>query len=68
MNYDALKNLSYNELKKISLELGLKPEKSKDKLLERICKLFKEYEHYKKQKIDKYTKINCCIQIVISQF
>lgn len=57
MNYNQLETLNYNQLKKISEELGLKHQRSKEETLKGIVKAFKEYENYKKTKVDKYNKI-----------
>ena len=58
MNFEELKKLNYNDLKKIAESIGIyPPHKKKAELIESISACFKEYEMYKKEKIDKYTKI-----------
>ncbi len=57
MNYNQLEKLTYTELKKISEDLGIKATRSKEETLKSITHAFKEYESYKKSKIDRYIKI-----------
>jgi tRNA A-37 threonylcarbamoyl transferase component Bud32 len=57
MNYNQLEKLTYTELKKISVDLGIKATRSKEETLKSITHAFKEYESYKKSKIDRYIKI-----------
>lgn len=57
MNYSELEKLNYTELKKMSEKMGIKPNRSKEETLKGVINAFKEYESYKKNKIDKYTKL-----------
>lgn len=56
MNRDNLDKFTYLELKNIATDLHLNVRKSKDDMIGDILKAFREYEKYKKDKIDKYTK------------
>lgn len=56
MDYAKLEKLDYSELKDISSRMYLKHTRSKKDCLEKIIEAFKEYENYKKSKIDKYKK------------
>ena len=55
--YNNLYELSYPELKKMALDMELKPRRSKNDLVKSIAAAFSEYEEYKKVKIDRYKKI-----------
>jgi tRNA A-37 threonylcarbamoyl transferase component Bud32 len=57
MNYNHIENLNYAEIKQISEEMGFKVRRNKEEMLKEIVNGLKEYETYKKNKIDKYTKI-----------
>ena len=57
MHYSDLYELSYPELKKMAIEMGLKPRRSKNDIVKSISAAFSEYEEYKKCKIDRYKKI-----------
>ena len=57
MNYN-LDKCSMHELKKMAKNMELHTRRSKDDMIKDISKAFKEYEEYKRQKIDKYQKIN----------
>lgn len=57
MDYDTLNKCSFQELKKMAKDMGLKLKKSKKEYIQDITSAFKEYENYKKNKIDKYKKI-----------
>jgi tRNA A-37 threonylcarbamoyl transferase component Bud32 len=57
MNYNQLEHLSYTELKKLSTDLGIKAKRSKEETLKGVVHAFKQYEQYKRSKIDKYTRI-----------
>lgn len=57
MDYEQLGYYSYTELKKMAMDMGLAIRRSKDNLIVDITKAFKEYETYKKNKIDKYIRI-----------
>jgi predicted Ser/Thr protein kinase len=57
MNYNQIEKLSCQELRTIAEDLGIKPKRNKDEMLKEIVIAFKEYENYKKNKIDKYTRI-----------
>jgi serine/threonine protein kinase len=52
-----LKTYTYNELKGMAQEMGLKVRRSKSELIRDISLAFKEYQNYKKDKIDRYTRI-----------
>lgn len=56
MDYAHLEQFSYNELKSMTQEMGLKVRRSKVGLVEEIAEAFKEYESYKKDKLDKYQR------------
>jgi len=56
MDYEQLNKYSYTELKPIAQNMGLKIRRSKACLIENIKEAFKEYEKYKRKKIDKYTR------------
>jgi tRNA A-37 threonylcarbamoyl transferase component Bud32 len=58
MNYNQLEHLSYTEIKKLSDDLGIKPKRSKEETLKGVVQAFKQYEQYKKNKIDKYTRMH----------
>lgn len=57
MDYSKLEQCSFTELKKMAKEMDLKSRRSKDEYVNDISDAFKEYEFYKKEKIDKYTRI-----------
>ena len=57
MNVDDLQKLKFDELKKIALGMDIKIPKTKTELVTIMLDCFREYENYKKEKIDKYTKI-----------
>jgi len=57
MDSAQLKKLSYEDLKSVALEMDIKIPKSKEELIQKMIKCFKEYENYKKNTIDKYKKI-----------
>ena len=57
MDSAYLKKLSYDDLKSIALDMDIKIPKSKEELIQKMIKCFKEYENYKKNTIDKYGKI-----------
>jgi tRNA A-37 threonylcarbamoyl transferase component Bud32 len=57
MDFKYLQNLSYNNLVKIGEDMGISVSKRKDELIDSILVCFKEYEEYKKEKIDKYTRV-----------
>lgn len=52
-----LTTYTYGELKSMALEMGLKVRRSRTELLRDISVAFKEYENYKKTKIDRYKRI-----------
>lgn len=58
MDYEHLNNFSYTELKSMAQDMGLKIRRSKISLVEDIEDAFKEYELYKRKKIDKYIRGN----------
>ena len=57
MDFKYLQNLSYSDLKKIGEEIGILIPKKKDELISGILICFKEYEDYKKEKLDKYKRL-----------
>lgn len=54
MDYSQLDQFNYRELKNIAVDMGLKVHRSKANIIEEIAEAFKEYESYKKDKIDRY--------------
>lgn len=54
MDYSHLDKLNYRELKNIAIDMGLKVYRSKANIIDEIVEAFKEYENYKKDKIDRY--------------
>lgn len=52
-----LTTYTYSELKTMAQEMGLKIRRSRVELLRDISVAFKEYEKYKKNKIDRYTRL-----------
>ena len=57
MKISHLKNLSYTDLKEIAEDMDIKISKNKDELIKSMLRCFKEWEKYKKEKIDKYEKV-----------
>lgn len=57
MDYNSLHNYNFSDLKKISKDMGLQGRRSKVGYINDISKALLEYEKYKINKIDKYTKI-----------
>lgn len=57
MDYSSLNNCSFTELKKMAKEMDLKSRRSKTEYVNDISEAFKDYEYYKKKKVDKYTRI-----------
>lgn len=57
MDYSLLEKSSYKELKKMAKDMDLPSKKSKSEYISNIQKAFNEYEKYKSNKIDKYTRI-----------
>jgi len=53
-----IQNYNMDELKKIAEKMELPVKKSKKQMVEEIMKAMKEYTDYKKEKIDRYTKIS----------
>ena len=58
MDFTELNRKSYTELKDIATTMDIPIRRSKADLLKGIIKAFKEYETYKKEKLDKYTRGN----------
>ena len=58
MDSKYLHNLSYTDLKKIAEGMEIEIDRKKDTLIENILVCFRKYEDYRKEKIDKYKKIN----------
>lgn len=56
MDYKKLEELSYKNLCEIANKLEIPIKRSKDSMYTEIKNVFKEYETYKKTKIDKYIK------------
>ena len=56
MDYSSLNNCNFSELKKMAKNMGLNSKKSKSDYIFDIQTAFKEYDNYKKNKIDKYTR------------
>ena len=56
MDYKKLEELSYKKLCEIANKLEIPIKRSKDSMYTEIKNVFKEYETYKKTKIDKYIK------------
>lgn len=52
----GLNKYSLTKLKEIAENMDLKPKRSKKRMIEEISKAFDEYEEYKRETIDKYTK------------
>jgi len=57
MDINYLRNLSYNSLKTFGEDMGINIPKKKYELIDNILVCFKEYEDYKKVKLDKYIKL-----------
>jgi len=57
MDYTLLEQSSFENLKKMSREMGLRNRRSKAEYIRDIQEAFGEYEKYKTEKIDKYTRI-----------
>jgi tRNA A-37 threonylcarbamoyl transferase component Bud32 len=56
MDYSQLENYSYIELKNLAQNMDLPIKRNKVGLIEEITTAFKEYETYKRTKIDKYQR------------
>jgi tRNA A-37 threonylcarbamoyl transferase component Bud32 len=56
MDYSQLENYSYIELKNLAQSMDLPIKRNKVGLIEEITNAFKEYETYKRTKIDKYQR------------
>ena len=56
MDYSQLEEYSYTELKYMAKDMGLAIRRSKAGLIGEIVEAFKEYETYKREKIDKYQR------------
>ena len=57
MDYTLLEQSSFENLKKMAREMGLQNRRSKTEYIRDIQEAFREYEKYKTNKIDKYTRI-----------
>jgi predicted Ser/Thr protein kinase len=57
MDYSLLDNTSFDDLKKMAKDMGLVRKRSKKEYIEEIKNAFGDYETYKNNKIDKYTRI-----------
>jgi predicted Ser/Thr protein kinase len=62
MDYTKLEQFTYAELKDMATQMDLRIKRSKIGLVEQICEAFKEYEDYKRDKIDKYRKEQASIK------
>ena len=56
MDYSQLENYTYLELKQIAESMSIPIHRTKAAVIEQITEAFKEYEKYKKSKIDKYKR------------
>ena len=56
MDFGELSTRSYTELKDLAISMDLPIRRSKEDLIKVITKAFKEYESYKREKIDRYTR------------
>lgn len=57
MDYTLLENTSFEDLKKMSKDMGLGNHRSKNGYIKDIRNAFEEYERYKESKIDKYSRL-----------
>ena len=57
MDRQRLHNLSYTDLCKLGEDMGILISKKKDELIDNILVCFREYEEYKKENLDKYTRV-----------
>jgi len=57
MNNSTLEQTPFSDLKKMAKEMDLPSRRSKSEYITDIQKAFGEYEHYKSDKVDKYTRI-----------
>jgi serine/threonine protein kinase len=57
MDYSQLNTYTYAELAKFATDMDLKVHRSKSGLVQEITNAFREYEAYKKDKIDKYVRV-----------
>ena len=57
MDYSLLEKTSFGELKKMAKDMGLESKRSCKEYVTTIQKALQEYEQYKKNKVDKYTRI-----------
>jgi tRNA A-37 threonylcarbamoyl transferase component Bud32 len=57
MDSNYLQKLSYTDLKKLAEDMEIEVSRKKDDLINNILICFRKYEEYKKEKIDKYTRI-----------
>ena len=57
MDYSLLEKSSFGDIKKMAKDMGLPAHRSKCEYMTDIQNAFREYEEYKKNKIDKYTRI-----------
>ena len=56
MDFEELSNKSYTELKTLASAMDLPLRRSKEDMFRVVTKAFKEYEAYKKEKLDKYVR------------
>ena len=57
MDYTLLEQTSFEDLKKMAKDMSLNTHRSKAGYIKHIQKAFEEYEKYKENKVDKYTRI-----------
>ena len=57
MDYTFLTTYTFQELKKMAKDMDLPSKRSKSDYLLEIKEAFKDYEYYKKKKMDKYTRV-----------
>ena len=57
MDFNKLNKLNHKELKEISVNMGIPARRCRGDIIDDIVSGFKEYETYKREKIDKYTKV-----------
>ena len=58
MKRSSLKAHTFNDLKEMAREMGLKARRSREKMIDDIVVALREYESYKKDKIDRYKRIS----------
>lgn len=56
MEYEELNLINFNKLKQMARNMGLKIRRSKEDIIKDIAAAFDEYNTYKTEKLDKYTR------------